>query len=81
MVQKQKTKKKKDKNEDKSTSSRGMVVLPYVEGLMEKVARILKKRGGQYGYDSIHHVEEALSLIQVQGGHSGWCVHHRLQGL
>ena len=38
----EKTQEKYDKMEDKS---RVMVVLPYVKGLTDKVARILKKRG------------------------------------
>ena len=41
MAQKQKTKKRKDKEEDKRW---GIAMLPYVKGLTEKVARILKKR-------------------------------------
>ena len=46
MAQKQEmTKKKNYTEEDKS---RGMVVLPYVKGLIEKVTIILKMRQGQY---------------------------------
>ena len=37
----EKTKNKKDKTEEKS---RGMIVLPYVGGLTEKLTRIFKKR-------------------------------------
>ena len=37
--------KKKSKKENEGEKSRGMMLLPYVNGLSEKVTRILRKRG------------------------------------
>ena len=42
---KKKVQKKGNNKQENDVKSKGMVVLPYVSGLSEKLARIFKKRG------------------------------------
>ncbi|XP_072048298.1 uncharacterized protein [Amphiura filiformis] len=50
------------KNKDDSEKSKGMVVVPYVEGLTERISRVFKKHGFSYRYEtSPHHPQYACS--------------------